>query len=95
LRAGAQLCLRPVSPGPSAWHEMPGQVARGSLALQGQFSGERCGFGVSRVCGGGPWVAGDLWSGPEQCSLMGVGAPTVTIAAIGISRDVCISRPRI
>jgi hypothetical protein len=74
---------------------MPGQVARGSFALQGQFSGERCGFGMSRGCGSGHWVAGDLWAGPEQCWLMGVGAPTVTIAAIGTSRTVCISLPRI
>jgi len=39
---------------------MPGQVALGSVALQGQFSAERGVFGVTRVCGSGLCEAGDL-----------------------------------
>ena len=33
LRAKALVCLRPVRPVPSAWHEMPGQDTRETFAL--------------------------------------------------------------
>jgi hypothetical protein len=54
------VCLRSVRPVLSAWHEMPGQAARRRFALQGQFSAERCVFGVTRVCGSGLCGAVDL-----------------------------------
>ena len=73
----APLRFRPVRPGPSAWHEMPGHAAHGVFALQGQLLA-----GLRRVMGGprGVWRGdgGSLWlprvRGGCRCGRSGVDA---------------------
>jgi hypothetical protein len=91
------VCLRPVRPGPLAWHEMPGWVARENLRPVGAVlrrslwvwcaPGGGCGFGVACDV----WVPGAVSGagfaevdGPSMrcCSVAGTWALVVGVAGL-------------